>query len=328
MTNRLLRTTNSALVSLGWTAFFDAQISEKNGAFEPARVISVSRQSFEIQSATLRQNVRMRDAPQLSESPTTGDWLLRDETTHEPVQLLNRKNLLQRRRSGRDRGAQTMLANFECIFLVVSANQNFNESRLERGMVLAAQSGVEAVIVLTKVDQCIDLASFRRRLRQIPILPQVHEVDARNARSCQSLTSLLRPGETTALLGSSGVGKSTLINTLIGEDRQATQATRIQDAKGRHTTVRRTLIELPSGAIVVDNPGVRELGIVNGEDAVASVFDDISELAIRCRFNNCEHSAEPDCAVQRAVHQGELTERRLSNYVKLLSEARPLSTYT
>ena len=328
MTNESSRTRASALVSLGWTAYFEAQIPETSRSVEPARVVAVSRQSFEIQSDSLRRRVRMRNAPQLSEIPSTGDWLLLDATTQQPEQLLNRKNVLQRRRSGHDRRAQIMLTNFEHIFLVVSANQNFNESRLERGMVLAAQSGVAATIVLTKVDQCVDLASFRNRLRQIPLLPQLCEVDARDASSCQSLNSLLRPGETTALLGSSGVGKSTLINTLIGEDRQATHAIRDQDAKGRHTTTSRTLIQLPSGAVVVDNPGVRELGIVDGVNAVASVFSDVSELATQCRFNNCEHRAEPDCAVQLALRQGDLTERRFNNYVKLLSEAKPSTSYT
>ena len=316
-----------ALAALGWSEFFDAQVAENAKALEPARVVAVSRQSFEIQTVTLRRNVRMRDANRLSEQPTTGDWLLCDEKTHEPVQLLARKNVLQRRRSGHDHRAQTMLANFDRVFLVVSANQNFNESRIERGLVLAAQSNVESVLVLTKIDQCADLSSFKNRLQAIPLLPRVHNVDARNVGSCQELASLLNSGETTALLGSSGVGKSTLINTLIGEELQATQAIRRQDAKGRHTTIRRSLIQLPSGTMMVDNPGVRELGIVGGEDAIASVFGDISELAKQCRFNNCQHGAEPGCAVRKAIREGILAQRRFENYVKLRQEARPSPKY-
>ena len=315
------------LASLGWSAFFDAQVAEDAASLEPARVVAVSRQSFEIQSVTLRKSVRIRDAPQLEERPTTGDWLLFDAATHDPVKLLERKNELQRRRSGHDHRSQIMLANFERIFLVVSANQNFNESRLERGLVLASQSNVVAEIVLTKIDQCSDLDLFRNRLNQIPLLPQVHEVDARDTGSCQELAALLHSGETTALLGSSGVGKSTLINTLLGKELQATQSVRDQDAKGRHTTIRRTLIQLPSGAIVVDNPGVRELGILDGEDAIAVVFGDITELAAQCRFNDCRHNAEPDCAVRDALHQGALAHRRFNNYVKLLREARPSEPY-
>lgn len=319
---------SEGLTSLGWSAFFNTQVAEDAASLEPARVVAVSRQSFEIQSVTLRKSVRIRDAPQLDERPTTGDWLLCEAVTHDPVKLLERKNELQRRRSGHDHRSQIMLANFERIFLVVSANQNFNESRLERGLVLASQSNVAADIVLTKIDQCSDLDLFRNRLHQIPLLPQVHEVDARDAGSCQGLASLLHSGETTALLGSSGVGKSTLINTLLGKELQATQTVRDQDAKGRHTTTRRTLIQLPSGAILVDNPGVRELGILDGVDAVAMVFGDITELAAQCRFNDCQHNAEPDCAVRDALHQGALAHRRFNNYTKLLLEARPTTTYS
>lgn len=327
MASRSTRATANILASLGWTEFFNVQVTSLAENLEPARVVAVSRQSFEIQSATLRKSVRIPDASQLSERPTTGDWLMCDPSTLEPMQALARKNELQRRRSGHDRRTQTMLANFQLIFLVVSANQNFNESRLERGMVLAAQSGVEVVIVLTKIDQCSDLSSFRNRLHDIPQLPLVHEVDARDIDSCDGLRAHLISGETTALLGSSGVGKSSLINTLLGDELQATQAIRDQDAKGRHTTVRRTLIQLPSGAMVVDNPGVRELGIVDGEAAVASVFNEIAELASECRFNNCQHQAEPDCAVLRALSQGSLTQRRFSNYSKLRHEARPSTSY-
>ena len=231
--------------------------------------------------------------------------------------------MLKRRRSGKGQRIQPMLANFERVFLVVSFNQNFNESRIERGLVLAAQCAVEPVVVATKIDTCKEPASFRERLNRIPSLPAVHEIDARNRDSCKSLSSYLTRGETIALLGSSGVGKSTLINTLTETNQEATQAIREQDGKGRHTTVRRTLVQLPSGAIVVDNPGVRELGIVNAENAVASVFSDIVNVGGRCRFHNCQHDVEPNCAVRHALQTGELDQRRFSNYAKLRVEAKP-----
>lgn len=327
MPNDRLDPVEATLRSWGWSSFFQSQIDDLNIDGEPARIVSASRQTFNLRSADSTFTLRLRQTRHLSQRPTTGDWLLCDPNNHEPLALLERKNWLQRRRSGHAPRPQLMLANFEHIFLVTSANQDFNESRLERGLVLAAQSGVKATIVLTKVDQCDDATTFRDRLATMHGSPTFHAIDARDTTSCQRLGQLQHSGQTTALLGSSGVGKSTLINTLIGQHAQATQPIRERDAKGRHTTVRRTLIQLPSGGLVVDNPGVRELGVFEAEAAVAQVFDDIVTLATKCRFSNCQHAEEPGCAVRAALQTGDLDRRRFDNYMKLRLEASPVPSY-
>ena len=310
------------LMQLGWNEFFEKQRTAQKESVVPARVVSVSRQSIELQTTVAKQSVNLSDMPGLAEPPIIGDWLWLDARSQQPVSCLERRNTLQRRRSGHTPNPQFLLANFEAIWLLVSANQNFNESRLERGLVLAAQSGVEAAIVLTKIDLCDDLAHYQTRLRVFQQYASLHEIDSRDATTCTTLLPLQNPGATIALFGSSGVGKSTLINTLAGNAKQATQAIRREDAKGRHTTVRRTLVHLTSGALAIDNPGVRELGLVATADAVRKTFLDIAALASQCRFSDCQHQAEPDCAVKRAMLGETLDRRRLENYLKLMAESQ------
>ncbi|MYD44631.1 MAG: ribosome small subunit-dependent GTPase A [Gammaproteobacteria bacterium] len=311
----------------GWTSFFSQQHEEIDRSTIPARVITTSRSSVSIIANDAVHSIPLRAAPKLKRMPAVGDWLLCQPSSLEPTHQLIRKNVLRRRRSGSDHRAQDMLANFEQIMLITSANRDFNESRLERGLVLVEQSGVKALVLLTKVDLATDLQEFRERLEAIPSMPPVIELDAREPASAQALAGYLHFGETTALVGSSGVGKSTLVNSLLGSTRQSTQAIREQDARGRHTTTQRELIALPSGAIIVDNPGVRELGVLNASNAVASVFEDIESLARACRFSDCEHQSEPDCKVQISLQAGELSRRRFDNYLKLRQEARSVSTY-
>lgn len=321
MPARMAERDTPGLAALGWSSFFAAQQRELAPETLPARVSAVTRRTFTLRTADATRTVRLQDAGALDEMPAVGDWLLCDPTTGDPRYPIQRKNVLRRRRSGSAHGTQILLANFEHVALVTSANQEFSESRLERGLVLAAQSGATPLVVLTKVDLCEDIGRFRQRLARIPALPLTFELDARSDASVGLLADHLRLGETLALLGSSGVGKSTLLNTLVGFRRQATQPIRASDSKGRHTTVNRTLISLPSGALVVDNPGVRELGIVGARAAVAAVFADVAALAARCRFNDCQHQAEPNCAVQNALQEGTLDQRRFNNFVKLTAEA-------
>lgn len=218
-----------------------------------------------------------------------------------------------------------MVANFDHLFIVTSANQNFSESRLERGLVLASQGNVRATIVVTKSDLCAELASYQDRATNMVALPECHWINAKDHVQCQNLLEHVVFGQTIALIGSSGVGKSTLINSLTGTTKQATQSVRDKDSKGRHTTVSRSLIQLPTGSLIVDNPGIREIGVFDAQNAVAEVFQDIETLASGCRFANCRHENEPECAIKSALNSGALNRRRFENYQNLLEESQPPS---
>ena len=297
---------------------------ENNGT--PARVIASHRASLTLHSADSAFSVALGRSNPLGSKPAIGDWLLVDPVTNNIVAQLPRRNWLQRRQSGMVQRAQVMTANFDHLFIVTSANQNFSESRLERGLVLASQGNVCATIVVTKADLCAELASYQDRAANMVALPECHWVNAKDQVQCQNLLEHIGFGQTIALIGSSGVGKSTLINSLTGTTKQATQSVRDKDSKGRHTTVSRSLIQLPTGSLIVDNPGIREIGVFDAQNAVAEVFQDIETLATGCRFANCRHENEPECAIKSALNSGALNRRRFENYQNLLEESQPPST--
>lgn len=252
--------------------------------------------------------------------PTVGDWVVLDEKRQKITRLLTRKSVFTRLAAGGKADIQLIAANLDTLFIVTSCNEEFNESRLERYLALAKEAGVIPVVILTKTDLVGDSDTFRDRVLAVQADLVVESVDARDATSLARLSTWLGDGSTVALVGSSGVGKSTIVNTLSGAVRMETGAIRQQDAKGRHTTSFRALHLLPEGGILLDVPGMRELGVVELESSLAALFDDIEQLAGLCRFNDCLHQAEPGCAVQRAIHNGELDARRLVNYQKLVDE--------
>ncbi|MFV0421693.1 ribosome small subunit-dependent GTPase A [Oleidesulfovibrio sp.] len=312
------------LNQLGWGPFYLQQLSlEEWEATYPARVSGVRRKNLTLisEAGTVKTTIPgswfQNDAAEL---PTVGDWLLMDKETDVPVRMLNRKSSLQRRAPGKGAQLQSLAANIDTLFIVTSCNNDFNQSRIERYLTLALAAGVTPVMVITKSDMAEDADEFARQAKRIRQSMEVCTVNALDADSVATLHCWCETGQTLALVGSSGVGKSTLVNTLSGAAVQATGAIREDDSRGRHTTSERSLHFLPSGAILIDTPGIRELQLADCEEGLALAFDDIEQLASSCRFSNCTHQHEAECAVKAAVRTGRLEARRLENYLKILQE--------
>ncbi len=258
--------------------------------------------------------------------PTVGDWLVLDPSGQWPERLLERRTLVIRRAPSDITGVQLVAANLDTLFIVSSLNEDFNLSRLERYLAIAFESQVQPVVVLTKADlvtpeyaqQCA--GEVTALCDDLPVLV----VNALDAAAIPLLLPWAGPGQTATLVGSSGVGKSTLVNTLSGEERTLTGSIRDADGKGRHTTSSRTLYTLPGGGLIMDVPGFRELRLPPCEPGLRKVFADVDALASRCGFSDCQHDGEPQCAVEEAVTSGHLTRRRVDNYRKLFREQAAL----
>ena len=252
--------------------------------------------------------------------PTVGDWVVLDDQLSRVERVLQRRSVFRRMAAGEKTEIQLLAANVDILFVVTSCNEEFRESRLERYLALAAEAGVLPVVVLTKADLSDDADAFAGRVRAVqPGIP-VECVNALEKSTLDGVMAWIKPGCTVALVGSSGVGKSTLLNTLAGTELAATKEIRRADKKGRHTTSHRALHRLAGGGLLIDVPGIRELKVAAADAGLASVFDDIKGLASTCRFSDCQHDNEPGCAVQSAVDRGDLDARRLSNYLKLIRE--------
>lgn len=312
------------LEQLGWSAFFADQLSAaERRQCVPGRILSVQRSgvTVAVEGDTVDVPVGGRWFQlETEERPTIGDWVLLDAPRQSIVRILDRKSLLKRRAAGREHEIQLMAANVDIMFLVSACNEEFNPSRMERYLALALDSGVEPVVVLTKADLAEDPQAFADTVRGLMRDVAVEVVDARDPASLAGVRDWCRPGCTVALMGSSGVGKSTLVNSLSGRQVQLTRQAREEDAKGRHTTTGRSLHLLPDGGLLVDNPGMRELSLSDVDAGAMALFDDIEALAAQCRFRDCRHLAEPGCAVRAAMDAGVLDPRRLDSYRKLARE--------
>ena len=227
---------------------------------------------------------------------------------------------LIRRAASLDAVSQVIAANVDLFGIVTSANQDLNPRRIERYLAAVWESGASPMIVLNKVDLVADVAPLRAMLDEVVLAVPVVEVSAITGDGLSDLQAALAPGKTVAFIGSSGVGKSSLVNRLLGRDAQHVSSIRQDDARGRHTTTRRELLALPTGAVLIDTPGMRELGLTDDASGVDTAFADISELAAGCRFNDCRHEGEPGCAVRAALGDGTLSEERWENYRKLQRE--------
>lgn len=306
-----------SLSHLGWNHFFQQQLSlEDYEACTPARVSGQERSLLQL--LTEGGGVSLPVSPSM-EAITVGDWLLLDGEGRYH-RLLERASLFSRKAAGREARRQLIAANVDTVFVVSSMNLDFNLNRLERYLALTKEADVEAVIVLTKADCCERPAGYVAQAQGLGATLEVVAVNSLDKTSVDRLLPWCTPGKTVAFLGSSGVGKSTLVNTLSGHAIQQTQAIRGDDAKGRHTTTGRSLHPLPSGALLLDTPGMRELQLADCAHGVDEAFSEITALARQCRFSDCRHQREPGCAVRNAIEAGALDERRLESYLKLMRE--------
>ncbi|ABV86562.1 ribosome small subunit-dependent GTPase A [Shewanella pealeana] len=304
------------LKQLGWSPFFQQQLIETQEYASVARVSAHHRSQYQLltesgeSTLTIHQNM-----PEM----TVGDWLLLD-SQQQFVAVLERSALFSRKAAGSKVEQQLIAANLDWVFIVSSLNDDFNINRIERYLALVHEAKVTPVIVLTKVDLCDDLTPYIEALRELDASLLIETVNGLDEQSTRALSSYCVDGKTVAFIGSSGVGKSTLVNALLGDTSQLTSAIRQDDSKGRHTTTSRSLHLTQSGGLLLDTPGMRELQLADCEEGLNETFADLVEYSQQCRFIDCQHEQEPGCAVQAAIENGQLTERRLQSFQKLMRE--------
>jgi ribosome biogenesis GTPase / thiamine phosphate phosphatase len=323
------------LTTLGWTdtlrLAFEPYAAE---GLVPARVAVAYGATFRVVTDTADQLAdvtgRMRhEAEGRRDLPAVGDWVAVKPTTiaggRATIQaILPRKSLFSRKAAGTDTTEQLLATNVDTAFLMTAFDQDLNLRRLERYLAMTWEAGASPVILVNKSDLASDIDVLRGDVDRIAMGVPVLAMSAKRSEGLDQLTPYLQPGHTVVVLGSSGVGKSTLINRLIGEERLRTNDVRESDHRGRHTTTHRELIVLPGGALLIDTPGMRELQLWTADAGMVEAFDDIATLAAGCYFSDCQHAQEPRCAVKQAVADGRLPAGRLENFHKLRAEQAAL----
>lgn len=325
-------TARPELEAWGWTRERDGALAERDlSGVVVGRVTAIFQGIHRVVTAggegEARVAGRMRHrASGRGDLPAVGDWVLLEGAAGEGdariVEILPRRSCFSRKVTGDRADEQVLAANVDVVWIVAALGQELSVRRIERYLTLAWESGARPVVVLNKRDVVSgdDLAAALRRVREASAGADAHAVSALTGEGMDELDPYLRPATTVALLGSSGVGKSTLINRLAGEEIQRVAEVREADEKGRHTTTNRELIRLPCGSLVVDTPGMREIQLWNADAGIEAAFPDLEELTARCRFNDCRHRGEPGCALRQAVDDGEIPEDRLESYLKLQRE--------
>jgi len=310
----------TSLADYGWGSFQEQQLPDApEPNVLPARVVAVHRSLVHLAAPGINSS-----APTPVELPngpvTVGDWVYLNGSQERIVGVFERNTLFRRKAPGTNRRTQLIAANVDTLFIVSSCNQDFNEARLERYLAIGRDAGVMSIVVLTKTDLCDDHSDYVKRASKLAPGLLVEPVNALEKDTLNCLDSWLGAGQTVALLGSSGVGKTTLTNTLRGAADLATREIRTDDDKGRHTTTSRQMHQLPGGAWLLDTPGMRELQLTDVQSGIDDVFAEISALAGECRFADCTHDAEPGCAVQAALDNGQVDASRVTRWRKLVRE--------
>jgi ribosome biogenesis GTPase len=318
------------LSNLGWNEFFKNHFQPyRADGFEPARVALEYNHFYRVLSprgellaevaGKLRHEVMNR-----SDLPAVGDWVViepRQEEARATIHaLLPRRSKFVRKAAGTRTEGQIVGTNIDTVFLVTSLNQDFNVRRMERYLIVAWESGARPVIVLSKADLCAEVEERLAEIQTVAVDVPVHTISVVSRDGLNELAPYFRHGQTVALLGSSGVGKSTLINHLLGRDAQKVREIREHDGRGQHTTTYRELILLPQGGLVLDTPGMRELHLWDGAESLQHTFDDIEAFVRSCRFSDCRHGDEPGCAIREALAEGTIEAARYQSYEKLQKE--------
>lgn len=324
------------LTTLGWDPYFEHAFEPyAQDGLVPARVASENREYYLLywQGDELTGQVSGRFVHRSTDRavfPAVGDWVVASPRPEEGrakiVAVLPRRTAFSRKAWGSVTEEQVVAANIDTALIVSGLDHNFQLRRIERYLTLAWESGAEPAIVLNKADLCPEAEARRADVEAVAMGVPIHVVSATAGDGIGALRQYLQPGRTVTLLGSSGVGKSTIINALLGADRLRVSEVRARDDKGRHTTTHREMVLFPEGGIVIDNPGMRELQLWADEEAVTDVFREIKALAAACRFRDCQHEQEPGCAVRRALEDGTLDPARHASYLQLKRELRFLAS--
>lgn len=323
------------LLSLGWNEFFyePARLLQRPG-LAAARVSMQHKKLYHVLTETGEYEAAIagklrHECVTLADFPVVGDWVIVKINPEDGTAVIH-EVLPRRTKVSRDTGTrkgrrkitdeQVLVANVDTIFLVASLNEELNPNRIERYLTMIWGGGARPVLILNKADLCQDVEAsllfLRETLRDVP----VHVISAATGQGMDQLNTYFRSGETIALLGSSGTGKSTIINAILGKEQFRVHETSSYKDRGRHTTTHREMIVLQQGSLLIDNPGLRSVQIWDGEEGTARSFEDMEKLAGQCRFNDCCHLAEPDCAVRAAIDAGQVSQERYSNYLKLQNE--------
>ncbi|MEW6508672.1 MAG: ribosome small subunit-dependent GTPase A [Bacteroidota bacterium] len=324
------------LNSLGWNEFFNKSFKNFDYiTYKCGRISAENKTNYlvltqfgeiigEVSGKYLFESERQSDLPKV------GDWVVITLFNNNELavihQILPRRTKISRKSADRKTDEQIIAANVDLAFIVQSLDDNFNINRLERYLSVVYQGGVKPVVVLNKTDLCNNVEEKVKLVTERTGIDKLFSVSAIKRDRLDEIIKLIEPGSTVVFIGSSGVGKSTLINALVGYDRFATNEVREQDSRGKHTTTRREMVLLPSGGILIDTPGMRELGLWNANYGLSQTFSEFSEFAEQCKYSDCTHVHEAGCAILQALSKGEISKQRYENYTKLLKEIKYLES--